>query len=241
MSVGVFLTNFGPVNTWGQAEKSGKRIATLLDIIEARLATDPSESTWTQTFTTTSSEYWGIGKDGRPTIIVAHGVGPLSTYQGYLNANGRISSAEFLKLERGEYGQVSVIDLWRYVKGYRYPFIEPLTEKEAVADALALTRLGKYAKGYMKALNSLNPGSKILKMGETGGLSYFTRDTEDQVYLPENGDAWANLLVVSDHTDVQSRPIVTEVRHHSTTDSVRFVGVEGGGPITDIQPVSSFE
>ncbi|MEK7512280.1 MAG: hypothetical protein AAB575_04705, partial [Patescibacteria group bacterium] len=105
------------------AGKDG-RVATLPDILEARLATKPGEYPWESYFTTMSAEYVGLSKAGNPIAIVAHGVGPMSTLDGVLVAyshefndkernqrGGRISQEEFLKLESGAYGEVTIVDL----------------------------------------------------------------------------------------------------------------------------------
>lgn len=97
-------------------------VATLPEIIEARQASEPDETPWSAYFTTSSAEYYGVGADGRPKLIVAHGVGPMSTLEGIKQAysweykdqqrrrrGGRISSEEFLALEAGHYGRVAVL------------------------------------------------------------------------------------------------------------------------------------
>lgn len=117
-----FYHEDGFVPAWKQAVKfSGKNghIATMLDIVDARIATGIDQHPWNTYYTVNSAEYFGYGADGRRKLIVAHGVGPMSTLEGIQkaysfqykdktrkNKGGRISQDEFLKLEAGEYGEV---------------------------------------------------------------------------------------------------------------------------------------
>lgn len=136
------------------ASKEG-RLATLPDVVAARLATKPGQLPWETYFTTTSAEYYGIGQSGQRLLIVAHGIGPMSTLDGAQKAyswqykdksrerhGGRISQQEFLSLEAGEYGPVHIIDLDSYCQRYEYPFIQQLRVSEALTDPVLHARLG---------------------------------------------------------------------------------------------------
>jgi hypothetical protein len=138
------------------------RLATLPDIINARLATDPGETPWEMYFTSLSAEYFGVGKSGKRIIIVAHGIGPMSTLDGILNAyryefgdkernhrGGRISQQEFWDLEAGLYGDVEIVDFEEYVKRYQYPFMQILDANQAIDDPLLRARLGPRAVEYV--------------------------------------------------------------------------------------------
>ena len=118
----------------------GGHIATLPEIIEAREAAHksfygnhhgkmgrdevPLMRAWNQAYTSASGEYVGTGADRRQKIIVAHGVGPLSTLDGITeaydhdlqeNPGGVISTEQFRSLENGDYGEVKVIDVDAFV------------------------------------------------------------------------------------------------------------------------------
>ncbi len=145
------------------AGKDG-RVATLPDIIEARLATKPGEYPWEAYFTTMSAEYVGLSKAGNPIAIVAHGIGPMATLDGVLAAyshefndkernrhGGRISQEDFLKLESGGYGEVSVIDLVATWNRRLYQFSgHAITAKEIVEEPLWQARLGKKWREYVE-------------------------------------------------------------------------------------------
>ena len=153
--------------SWLQAMKfAGKDgcCATMPDIVSARLASKPGEFPWETYFTTTTAEYFGVGKGGNLILIVAHGVGPMSTLDGIRKAyswqykdksrnrrGGRITHQEFLDLEAGKFGKVSVIDVVTYCKRYEYPFIETLRASEALTDPLLKARLGPDTEKYIRA------------------------------------------------------------------------------------------
>lgn len=116
------------LKTVGFAQKyagENGRIATLPDIIDARLRTDIESAAWNQYMTTHSVEYFGYTKRGTPVIIVAHGIGPLSNPEtidqaynsslkpkrnGRTESEARIDKSQFLDLEAGKYGEVSIVD-----------------------------------------------------------------------------------------------------------------------------------
>ena len=152
---------------WKQAMKfagKGGRLATMPDIIVARLETKPGALPWEMYFTTLTAEYCGVGKDGKRILIVAHGVGPMSTLDGvqkaysweYLDKDrnhrgGRVTQQEFLDLEAGKFGEVGIIDLDSYCLRYRYPFIQTLRSSEAMTDPVLKARFGPQAEQYVEA------------------------------------------------------------------------------------------
>lgn len=121
-----FYHQDGFVSAWNQAKKFAQddgKIATLPDIVEARLATYPNSVAWSNYYTTMTAEYFGLSRGGNKILIVAHSVGPMSTLDGVLKAygfefkdkdrnrrGGRIARSEFLKLESGYYGKVEVVE-----------------------------------------------------------------------------------------------------------------------------------
>jgi hypothetical protein len=62
---------------------------------------------------------------------------------------GWITQAEFLKLESGHYGDVSIVELQTILDRYEYPFIQILRESEALSDPLLIARLGPKAAEYI--------------------------------------------------------------------------------------------
>ncbi|MDR3616632.1 MAG: hypothetical protein P4L53_23935 [Candidatus Obscuribacterales bacterium] len=244
----------------------GGRVATLPDIIAARLGSASNEPLppWNVYFTTASAEYLGKGANGRLILIVAHGVGPLANIDGLLRAysheykdrdrnrhGGRITQAEFLKLERGEYGPVSIIDFQEYSNLYAHPFQQRLSVSEALADPLVAARLGpqykKYIRRhaaestkYMRAYNREITGRvqtyvdpTILEMRAASHTSYRAR-------MPEEGFAFAHLLVIGqlvqrsheDHGGEDS--LVCDVHLYEWWNGVRLVGVSGSASPNNI-------
>jgi hypothetical protein len=155
----------GNVPAWNFAARyagAGGHIATLPEIIDARLATGIGDLPWEAYFTTNSAEYYGIGADGREKLIVAHGVGPMSTIEGVKRAyaweykdksrrrsGGRISALEFLKLEAGEYGEVNEVDMGEYLGTWDDAFFGFRSTREAWSDSLLLARFGPRAHEYL--------------------------------------------------------------------------------------------
>lgn len=161
-----FYHQNGLVPSWEQAgifAGTSGRIATLPDIITARLATELGSIPWETYFTTRSAEYMWKTKGGARIIIVAHGIGPMATMKGACQAyrcsyaskknrkeGGRISEKEFYDLESGKYGEVHIVDLDELAKKHRYMFCNTtLRASEALDNSLIKARLGKDAEAYI--------------------------------------------------------------------------------------------
>ncbi len=162
-----FYHKDGLTAAWQQAMKfAGKegRLATMPDITAARLETKPGDSPWETYYTTLTAEYLGISKSGKRILIVAHGIGPMSTLDGILKAyswefkdkernrrGGRITQQEFWDLESGKYGPVHIIPFDSYCRAYNYPFLEVIRSSKARIDPVLQARLGPLAKQYVAA------------------------------------------------------------------------------------------
>jgi hypothetical protein len=160
-----FYHGDGFVPAWKQAinfvGKNG-HIGTMLDVVNARLATGINGQPWNNYYTTMSAEYFGYSRGGNRILIVAHGIGPMSTLEGIQkaysfeykdktrnNRGGRITNQQFWDLEDGQYGEVNVIDFDSIVDRYQYPFMGYLTVDEAIAEPLLHARLGSRAEEYL--------------------------------------------------------------------------------------------
>jgi len=215
-----FFHSDGLVSAWEQATRfagKGGHIATLPEIIEARLLSDNHAVPWTKYFTTRSAEYLGLSKRGNPIIIVAHGVGPMSTLEGIKNAysyqfkdksrrhhGGRISKWNFHALENGTFGDVFIVDYKQYISRFRYAFIEPTTRYKTKFDKLTYARLGgeaiassyldrQYEVAKSEFIDRVYPGFKNVRQ-DLKDLKWeiLTETYPQQVLIPyviENGDA----------------------------------------------------
>ena len=132
-----FYHRDGLVAAWNFAKRyagTSGHVATLPEIVELRLSAKPGtkDSPWETWHTSASAEYVGIGADGRVKIIVAHGVGPMSTIDGIKTAykwewgdktrhnnGGRITAQQFLDLESGKYGEVKIVDAADFIRSDR--------------------------------------------------------------------------------------------------------------------------
>ena len=157
-----FYHRDGLVAAWNFAERyagTSGHVATLPEIVELRLSAKPGtkDSPWETWYTSASAEYVGIGADGRVKIIVAHGVGPMSTIDGIKTAykwewgdktrhnnGGRITAQQFLDLESGAYGETKIIAATGFIKSngqivrkYDIPAVSVLDFQEYL-DAMGL-------------------------------------------------------------------------------------------------------
>lgn len=148
---------------WREAHKFAGpdgHLATLPEVIQARIESKPGDLPWRIGVTTLSAEYVGMSKQGTLLLIVAHGVGPLTTLEGIVEAygwacsdrdrkvqGGQISRKEFLALEEGRYGEVTLVDLSE--KG-GYPFTRTLTPSAARDDQVLRARLGSQTEEYLE-------------------------------------------------------------------------------------------
>lgn len=152
---------------WQQAARfagEGGHLATMPDIIAARLGTKPGETPWETYFTTLTAEYLGFSKAGNRILIIAHGVGPMATLDGVQKAysweysdkdrrrnGGRITAQEFMDLEAGKFGEVTVVDFDAYCKRYKYPFSQVLRVSDAMTDPVLKARFGPQTEQYILA------------------------------------------------------------------------------------------
>jgi hypothetical protein len=235
----------GLVPAWKFAEAfagKGGRIATLPDIIEARLHSKPDAVPWDKYLTTNSAEYVGMSKGGNKIIIVAHGVGPMSTLEGAQQAyshhekngarnGGRITRAEFLKLESGKYGEVQIVDFEEVVSCLQNSFNRVMTSAEIQKNPLAKARLGKNWHNYVLkhdeiAFHNIRiiQGRKvpdlympnILQSNHAGG------DCSYEYTKIKRGEAFAHLLSIS---AVSNHDVTCDVKCHGLNDGTRFVGI----------------
>ena len=224
----------------------GGRIATMPDITNIRINDDTGEH-WNEYYTSMSAEYFGTGSDGKFKIIVAHNVGPMSTTFGAQKVyawkgeddndngkGGRITQEQFLKLESGQYGEVSVVDFNNYINLYRLPFIQHIKLSEALVDPLAQARLGpKYEEYLLKQFEHSkeqhdlrgehHPNDPcILNLENENGCGYR--------FVGQNkGYAVAHLLSTgrrdSSHGSRETHDMI-DIACHGWSDGTRFIGVK---------------
>ncbi|MBI2109141.1 MAG: hypothetical protein HYT93_03100 [Parcubacteria group bacterium] len=269
-----FYHEKGFVPAFKQASKfAGKdgHIGTMPDAIAMRLVTPPykelgmtnssNPTPWDRYYTTLTAEYFGV-LAGRTSIIVAHGIGPMSTLQGILDAyryefddksrnhrGGRISQVEFDKLARGEYGDVSIIDYEEYRNRWGdQQFRAPTGYRrasDASRDALLVARLGPQAHEYITRHAALarqyyqKQASKevgdphIIDVEEPGNLPYWCRDIEP-------GLAFAHLTsiggigLIHHQNGMQLPSWACDVGIHEWWNGVRLLGVRPG-PVGKVQ------
>ena len=143
------------------AGKDG-RIATMPDVVDARLTCGINDEPWNTYYTTVSAEYFGYSRGGVRILIIAHGVGPMATLEGIQQAysfqykdnsrgkrGGRITDQQFRDLEEGKYGEVQIVEFDPIISRYEYPFLGYLSLEEALFEPLLKARLGSRADEYL--------------------------------------------------------------------------------------------
>lgn len=196
----------GLVKAWKSAETfagEGGRVATLPDIVDARLASPDTSAAWGQYYTTASAEFYGRSPGGAEVLAVLHGVGPLSTLEGCLQAasydrrfspkrtdgeGGRIPEALFHEILDGKFGDVAIVELVPYLTRYAYPF-SSMPASQAVEDPLAAARFGgrERLEAYVRRLvlienesarmsgNPLRDDPKVLRVSEDSNSGSYSR------------------------------------------------------------------
>jgi hypothetical protein len=259
-SMSFFHTN-GMISAWNLAIKfAGKngKIATMEDIVNARLNNDLNSTEWNSYYTTLSAEYVGIGSDGRLKLIVAHGIGPMSELEGIIKAysysyndpsrktnGGLITSIEFLKLENGFYGKVEIVDLddylYRFDQKTDFAFLGILKENTEYNDPVLRARLGNNYLRYIRKCRELsnqckkdNPtlNGQILEIA--CGDIYYSHNK------PEDGFAFANLLSIDrlsiSHHDHGILSLVHDITCHGWYDGTRLVAINSKSDCLKINP-----
>ncbi len=220
----------------------GGRLATMPDIVDARLTKKPESFEWGRYFTTNTAEYIGRSKQGVPLVAVIHGAGPLAQpesmtriyAQSYTYNEGRpprITKRDFQRLIAGHFGPVEVMELREVTERYEYPFMEQLTFEQACDDPLVRARLGARAIEYLTYHRDFSrewfqqehpgkePNSYILQSG--GGTNYFR--AEERSERP-----YGHILSTSSLQNLHHQhgiSLTSEIGPHDKGNGVRVVGV----------------
>jgi len=269
-----FFHEDGFVPAWNFAARYAEdrgHIATLPEIVEARLASADNEPAWHSYFTTSSAEYYGTGADGTAKLIIAHGVGPMSTFDGIMKAyaweykdkdghrnGGRITAQEFLDLEAGRFGEVTVIHLDDYVTSWKDPFYEYHSIFEAKLDRVLMARLGPKALQYLQYHDDIArrwheeesvrlPKSGrpyILQNSGSSNCPYTTSPMVDgkfdwsrTILRPlEDGYAIGHLLTFTQPINLhfgEGHGLVADIRCQQWTNNFRFLSLPRGTSASD--------
>lgn len=166
-----FCHNDGLPASWKIAKEfagPGGRLATLPDFVELLIGSNFGEKPWSDPVTTLTAEYVGHTRHGNRILIVAHGIGPMATLDGVLAAygwqyrdksgnrkGGRITQKQFLDLEAGKFGEVTVIDFDSYCKSREDHFTRLLHASDAMQNPLFRARFGSRADRFVQVLLTL--------------------------------------------------------------------------------------
>ncbi|MDD4290569.1 MAG: hypothetical protein PHH83_04880 [Patescibacteria group bacterium] len=255
----------GLVPAWKQTMRfagPGGRIATVPDIINARMSQDLGSIAWERYVTTLTGEYLGISRGGNKIIIVAHGIGPMATLDGIcqtysyeykdkegIKRGGRISREDFLRLESGYFGSVEIVDFKSVIGISEYIFYTFMTLKQAMINPLTKARLGNRCEEYLEKLeklaqefsiernhvNVLEP--PIIRIDGASNCSYDFMELKDD-------EALAHLITIeqpnnyslskNDYPNAPRSNLAHKISCHEWSNSVRFVGIKTGHDLRDI-------
>ena len=232
------------------------RLATLPDIIDARIASPLGKSAWEQYLCSNSAEYFGFSREGKPLIVVAHGIGPLSTPEGVIEAytsklksertgrpsmEGRVSQEQFLDLVDGKFGEVAIVDYEKYSKMYEYPFREHLSAWQALDDPLIHARLGNKAESYLLRHHQEAMAWSVQENKPVGDAKYKILTAEDpnnySYQFVKPGDLpIAHLLGMNRLSYLNGESLHSDIFCKEGLGHTRLVGVQGDGELKTILP-----
>ena len=235
----------------------GGRLATLPDVIDARLATAPGQAAWEYGITTSSAEYAGLSAGGTAIIVVAHGCGPLADPEGSPDAfirketggrEWRLSKEAFIALAEGFYGPVTVVDMRQALHRRKHPFTEMLGHEQAGEDPLVRARLGIRAQDFLDRHLELSkdwlrdndrPGygnSSLMSHRDAVRSPYACADLETPMAHPLE----ISPLIIYRHTHwakpTDHESLVTEVSCHERGERARVVGIRERVRLKEIFP-----
>ena len=204
------LKDFG--STFLAAERyagPGGRLATMKDILFGRICNNEKSIFWNRYFTTMSAEYYGLYKGKKPTIVVAHGVGPLSTLEGIVTAYqggvcrderpeyGQVTQDVFDKLVEGGFGKVEIVDVEELFSYYN--FILGLAYKNGKSNLPGLYDNGYFTTRalagdplYLARVGNSDIALTYLHTHERAALEHF-RETKNVhgIHIEDNASVYA--------------------------------------------------
>lgn len=218
------------------------RLATLPDIIDARLASFFDSPAWKLPYITTATAvYIGTVKQSLPLVVIAHGIGPMATLEGAheFSRNSVDITLErhkmFTRLVRGDYGIVSIFNLADVV-GTLEQVQGLLTYADAIKHPIVQTLIGARIEEYARALAQSDTIHKEELSERHVIISRFGFEQFDLLEELEYGPV--GFFVHADVTGRHSCGSCTSYCSKFTicplNTAVRFVAVQGNGALTGI-------
>lgn len=149
-------------------------VATFPEIAQARIIAPPDSYVWNNWFTTTTGEYKGLSKKGKPVYVVAHGAGPLAEpgrirrafKEGLTRGAAKLTQDEFYALLDQEDGENIIVLDFDQVKKIKSDVI---SVRSARNNDLVRARLGKHIDAYLDKHQEFC-GKKIANFHDCDGL-----------------------------------------------------------------------
>lgn len=218
------------------------RLATLPDIIDARLASFFDSPSWKLPYITTATAiYVGIVKQRLPLVVIAHGIGPMATLEGaheFSRSSVDITLEQhklFARLVRGDYGIVSIFNLSDVQRALEQPQ-GLLTYADAIKHPIIQALIGDRIEEYVRALAQSDTKHERELSERHVIISRFGLEQFDLLEELEYGPV--GFFVHADVTGRHSCGSCTSYCSKFTicplNSAVRFVAVQGNGALTGI-------
>lgn len=214
------------------AGKKG-RVATMPDVISAKITADEWGPLWTNYITTSSGEFYGKSKGGILIVVVGHGIDEIlqderimkrSTKNLRENSQIQLTPREFQRLEDGAYGSVEVIPHSTIVNMREYPTSVLSYEQTLSKDPLLLARLGPKAVDFLAK-------HRDITMKESGNDFIIANDHNYPYRSRENAGGLITITQLQNMQRCGGEPssVSTEVDLSDLTHAARFIAMNGKG------------
>ena len=252
-SKGTMFFNADLLPAYKQAKKyAGKdgKVATALDVVDAKLAADAWDPVWTNYISTTSGEFFGKSKQGNKIVVVGHGIEDILNDAEIMersmkdlreNSKIQLTREQFLDFADGKYCPVQVLDHKNIVEMREFP-TSTLSLSEAIFDDLLLARLGPRAAEYLEMHEKIT-AKESEKDKVTQEYCILTNEHEYPYahQCPENCGQLITLgqLVNShhwhEHPQRTHASIMSEVGLSDLTHAARFIAMTEKGFLSKIR------
>lgn len=216
------------------------RVATMPDVVDAKIAGDSYSPIWTRYVTTTTGEFYGKSKKGTPVVVVARDISSIladehiiirSTKNLRENSQIQLTAKEFQRLLEGDYGSVEILDHKTVVNMREYP-TSVLSHADAMMNDLLLrARLGAKTDEFLER------HLKITR--EESGNDYILTNEHKYLYVNEKSMYKGGLLVMSQPMDArrcggEPSSVSSQVDISDLTSAARFIAITGKGTLAKV-------
>lgn len=218
------------------------RLVTLPDVIDARIRSNQSSPAWKMPYITTNTVvYIGNSRNNLPLIVIAHGVGPMATFDGAYEFSRLYDDIAFERkkkfdsLVEGRYGEVSIIEFSIIRKMLHSP-IGFLTLHQALEDPFLTALLGTRAEEYFTILAQTDIKRQKALADRHVVASHFGFESRDIFQEIEYGPVgyYVNADLVGGHSCETCTLMLSRFTLCSPGAPLRFAAFHGDRPVEEI-------